>query len=599
VDAALEGLRGLGPAPVLAGGAGPSGSGRRVRLRAAEPTLTGLPAAMHEAIAARMEPPDRAMLASSHPGLRESLRALSTSDRTVAQGRQVNSMAGFLAVLQDAQSLHERPDLQARPLATLAGRVEAIPLSDRQSAFAHILATIAQAPEGHRDQLAVPLTALAECIAGLPEAARQQAFTQVRQQAEQLEPGLPQGVARALRDQIGTLPEAARWQAFSDLLQAGGSLAPGRRAEMLGGLAEEIAGLPQPARLPAAQAVLAAAGALAPQQRWPVLKLLGQQVHLLPEAVQPTVWGAVVRSVLAVPPGQLVAALAAMDEHINTLNDDEDLQLPVVPLMPAVLRELLAWLQRDADLPVELRVTMLQILAAELATLPPNERQAGFQRALHSVQLLPQQQRGPSLAALAHAISALPEAARQPAWQAAAQEVERLPPGHQAGGLAALSGQVGGLPPNTRGAAFNRVLQAHRLLPAEHISQSMGWLCEGCLALPRAQWPQALDSVLEESARLPMERHGLTLLSLGIRFCQVGPAAEDPIEPVQPGDPGPDVRALCFDRVLQAAQAQQHPSTAPMLQLLRAAVDLQLLLQPDDAAFLNAARGRIDQVLGA
>jgi hypothetical protein len=289
-------------------------------------------------------------------------------------------------VLHEVHSLPpERPDLRARPLAVLAGRIRALPEgNDRRLACDAVLATILQAPAGHRrPTMDVPLMMLAAQVAvlnpaeqagalqrllqaqeppgsldaglhllaghleDLPQAAWQQASTQVLRWAERLEPGPD----RELGEHLLILPEAAREPAFSGLLQACRSLAPAPRTERLEALAAGSGRLPEPVRSQAVREVLAAAGSLAPEQRWAVLTPLCQAACLLPDADQASVWRAAVRSYLAVPPEQLAAALAQLREQIRTLRHPGHEQQLQLPMMPAVLHELRAWQQQGGALP--------------------------------------------------------------------------------------------------------------------------------------------------------------------------------------------------------------------------------------------------------
>ena len=628
-DAVLEGLRGLGPAPGLADNAAPA-------------NLLRMAGAVHETIAARMHQRDRAMLVCSAPILRDSLRRFSISDNAVVQGGDVGNLEKFRAVLQNVRSLPERPGLQARPLAVLAGRLGAFPddrKDDRKLAFDDILATIMGMPAEHRRLMDVPLMMLAgqmgtlelaarpgafqrlllaqeppgsqadvlHLLAGrmedLPEAAGQRAFTQVLPPTVRLEPGLLEGVAKPLVGQLQVLPEAAQWPAFSDLLQECSSLAPEQRTVMLKALAHEIGALSEPVRLPAVREVLAAAESLAPEPRWTVLKPLGQQVHRLPEAEQSSTWQAVVRSVLAVPPGQLDAALAAMKDQVATLQDVANLQpLPVVPLMPAVLQESLARLQRGEDLPPEPHATMLLMLAQGLANLPPAERQDVFRLALRSIPLLHQDQHGPLLKELAGAIAALPPAARQPEWQATLQAVEQLPPSME--GLVpldALAARIGKLPMDDQAAAFESVLQAYRTLPELYRWTSAHVLGSGCLALPRAQWPHALDRALNELAQLDEFLRSGPLLQLAFKFCLAEPAANGPIDPRQPDNPRLDVQTQCLDKIMKLMPSRPRRPSAAFLQIvdtLSSQVQAQVAQRPDDAAFLTEGLERFRRLTG-
>jgi hypothetical protein len=489
---------------------------------------------MPEAIAISVELKDRALRASSQAALGPSLSGFSTSDRAAAQGRQVNSLVDFRAVLQDVRFLPERPGLRT------------------------------QEPPG-------------------PQA---EGFRLL---------------AAALVGQLQVRPEAAQGPAFFSLLQDCRSLAPEQHAVMLKALTDEIRSLPEPVWLPAVRGILAAAESLAPEQRWAVLKPLGQEVHRLPVAAQSSTWQAVVRSVLAVPPGQLAAALAAMTDQINTLNDDENVQLPAVRLMPAVLQESLAWLRRGKDLPLEPRTTMLLMLAHGLADLPPAVRPAVFRRALRSTPLLGPEHRGPLLMDLAKAIEALSQAARQPAWQAALQAVEQLPPPQGVFPLAILVGQMGGLPVDAQATAFESVRQAHRRLPAQYHGLSVEVLGTGCLALPHVQWPHALDRVLEELARLPEPLRRVNVLGLATKFCQAEPAANGPIDPRQPDKPGLDLRLQCLDKVLEAMPPPPHPSEdfLECVNALNNEMRQRLQQRPDDAAFLTEVLERIRRLMGA
>jgi hypothetical protein len=638
VDAVLEGLRGLGPAPGQAGNSAPA-------------NLLGLPAPALEMIAtaAGMCPRDRVMLAGSHPILHKSLREFSISDNVVVQGRRVDSLEVFRNVLQAVPSLPiDPPDLQARPLAVLAGRIGWMGNLDdetddadetRGPAFDDTLATIERMPTKHRRLMDVPLMMLAaqveslqpaaqpgafqrlllaqeppgsqadvlHLLAGrmedLPEAARQQAFTQVLPRAVRLEPSLPVGVAAALVGPLPKLPQAAQWPAFSGLLQQCSSLAAEQRAVMLRALTYEIGSLSEPVWLPAVRGVLAAAASLAPAQRWTVLKPLGQQVHRLPVAEQSSTWRAVVRSVLNVPSGQLEAALAAMTDQIATLSDVANPQLrPAVPLRPAVLQESQAWLQRGEDLPPGPHATMLHMLARGLRVLPPAERQAIFRLALPSIPRPHQDEHGALLTELAWAIELLPEAARQPEWQATLQAVEQLPPSMEGVALlGVLAEQMGKLPMDARAAAFESLLQAYRTSSEPYRLHSAQVLGTGCLTLPRAQWPHALDRVLDEVARLPEELRQAPLLMMAFKFCLAEPAANGPIDPRQPDNPRLDVQTQCLDRIMESMPPLPRRPSAVFRQVvdtLSSHVQALVAQRPDDAAFLNEGFERFRGLAG-
>jgi hypothetical protein len=483
---------------------------------------------------------------------------------------------------------------QVRPRTTPA----TADIPEQPSAFQRRL--LAQQPPGAQaERLHDGLHLLAGRIGALPEAARQQAFTQVLPRAAQLETDLLEDRAKTLVGQLQVLPEAARRPAFSILLQQCSLLASEQRAVMLKALTHEIGSLSEPVWLPAVRGVLAAAESLAPEQRWAVLKPLGQEVYRLPVAEQSSTWRAVVRSVLAVPPGQLAAALAAMADQINTLNDG--VQLPAVPLMPAVLQESLAWLQRGEDLPPAPLTTMLLMLASRWADLPPADQQVGFELALHSIPLLRQDDhRSLLLMEWAKAIEVLPEAARQPAWQATLQAVEQLPPPQRVVPLASLVAQMGGLPVDARAPAFESVWQAQRTLPAQVPYQelSVTMLGSGCLALPRAQWPHALDRVLVELARIPEPLRRVNVLALATKFCQAEPAANGSIDPGQLDNPGLDLRLQCLDKVLGLMPPPPHP-LAGFLEFLNTQMTQRLLQRPDDAAFLTEVLKRIHWLRGA
>jgi hypothetical protein len=244
------------------------------------------------------------------------------------------------------------------------------------------------------------------------------------------------------------------------------------------------------------------------------------------------------------------------------------------------------------------------MLAHGLADLPQAMRQAVFRQALRATPLLGQKHRDPLLMDLAKAIEALSQAARQRAWQATLQAVEQLPPPQRVVPLAALVDQMGGLPVDTRAPAFESVLQAHRTLPAQapHQDLSVSMLGSGCLALPGAQWPHALDRVLEELVRIPEPLRRLNVLGLATKFCQAEPAANGPIDPGQLDNPGLDVRLQCLDKVLASMPPPPHPSEA-FLECVNALNNemTQRLQQrpPDDAAFLTEALGRIRRLMGA
>jgi hypothetical protein len=229
-------------------------------------------------------------------------------------------------------------------------------------------------------------------------------------------------------------------------------------------------------------------------------------------------------------------------------------------------------------------------------------RQAVFRQALRATPLLGQKHRDPLLMDLAKAIEALSQAARQRAWQATLQAVEQLPPPQGVFPLAILAAQMGGLPVDAQAAAFESVLQAHRRLPAQYHELSVEVLGTACLALPHAQWPHALELVLDELARLPEPLQRGSVLRLAIKFCQAEPAANGPIEPRQPDQPGLDLRLQCLDKVLASMPPPPHPSEA-FLECVNALNNemTQRLQQrpPDDAAFLTEALRRIRRLMGA
>lgn len=639
VDAAPEGLRGLGRAPGVAGDtpSGPSGSGRRVPLRTAPAGLLGLPENIHESIAATMDPSSRAMLACSHPDLRASLRRTSFSDGAVVRSRTVTSLEDLRAVLQDLRSEPlDRPDLQARPLAVLAARIGALQdaVDDRVPAFAAVLETIMQVPAGRRGPMGVALMMLAaqvvtlalaeqpgalrrllqaqeppgsmaeglHLLAGrmedLPQAAGPLACTQVLHWAGQLEPG-PAG---ELVDRLECLPPAARAPAFFGLLQACGSLEPGLRTERLKALADLSGWLSEPNRLQAIREVLAMAGSLAPEQRWAVLKPLGQVIYRLPGAEHASIWQAVVRSCLAVPSEHLAAALAQVYDQFSTLWNAGEMRQLAVPLMPAILQESMAWLQGDRDLAPAVRNAMLQTGAQGLAELPPAERGAFFGLALGSIPLLLQEHRRPLLNELALVIATLPQEDRPPRWQATLQAVEQLPAGERANLFEPLAAQIGALPMPARAAAFEGLLQAHRRLPAQHRVLSMLALGTGCPALPHAEWPRMLGRVLDEPAGVPSLPHWEPgLMSLAIKFCRAEPAAHGPIDPAPPDGPRLDVRVRCLDKLLALMPLPPH---APGIFLdgvnfLNTELAWRLQQQPDDAAVLAELLERLRRLRGA
>ena len=297
VDAAPEELRGLGRAPGLADDAppGPSGSGRRVRLRTgpAELRIVDLPVNALETVAAGMDPKSRAMMTCSHPALRNPLRRVSISDGAVVDARAVQDLEQFRAVLRNVQPLlPERPDLAAPPLAVLAWQIEVLhPNAGQGAAFDAILATIRQLPAERHGPRGAPLMGLAaqvvnlnaaeragavqrllqaqdptgslagglHLLAGrledLPQAARQEASAQVQDWAARLE----FEPARELAGHLGNLPQAAQAPAVSGLLQACSSGAPGQRAERLEDLAHGSGWLSGPVHLQVVRGVPAAA----------------------------------------------------------------------------------------------------------------------------------------------------------------------------------------------------------------------------------------------------------------------------------------------------------------------------------------------------
>ena len=234
-------------------------------------------------------------------------------------------------------------------------------------------------------------------------------------------------------------------------------------------------------------------------------------------------------------------------------------------------------------------------LVGQLQVLPLAGRQAVFQQALHSISLLEHEHRGPLLGALAKAIAALPQAARLPEWQATLQAVEQLPPPQGVFPLAILADQMGGLPVDARAAAFESVLQAHHMLPVQYHGLSVEVLGAGCLALPRAQWPNAIDRVLGESAWIPRDVRRSSVLGLAIKFCWAEPAANGPIDPLQPDNPGLDVRLQCLDKVLELMPPPPHPSAEflPIVSELNTQMTQRLQQRPDDAAFLTGVLDRI------
>jgi hypothetical protein len=632
-DAAPEAFRRLGRAPRPADDAAPgsSGSSRQVRLRTAPPDLlTGLPQAVHETIAAGMGPKDRARLACSNRALRDSLRGFSISDTAVVRGRDVEYLGQLRAVLQDVESLPlGQPELRARPLAVLAGRIGVLHEEDELgSAFDAILITILQTPAAHRGPMAGPLMMLAaqvgildpaeqagalqrllqaqeppgslaaglHLLAGrledLPQAARQQAPAQVLQWAERLKPG----PARELVGNLPVLPEAAQEPALSGLLQACSSVAPGERTERLEDLAHGSGWLSGPVHVRAVRGVLAAAGSLAPEQRWAVLKPLCEQVYRLPAAEHASTWQAVVRSHLAVPPEQLAAALAHLHDQIRMLRDAGAVRQLEVPLMPAVRHALQEWPQQAGELPAEARSTALLMDAQELHDRPPAERPGLFEQVLRSLPQRQEEHRGPLLKDLAKAIAALPEAARQPQWQNTLQAVEQLPPGERVHLFEPVAAQIGELPMEAREAAFDSLLEAHRRLPAEHDQvPSLMALGTACVALPRAKWSGALDRVLAESVSVQgPERQLRCGLNLARKFCLAESAARVPTAPRH------DIRLRCLDKVMAWISPLPHSPLAGVefVTALDEEVRQRSWHQLDNGAFLDEVLERLHR-LGA
>jgi hypothetical protein len=500
-----------------------------------------LPPALHETIAAALDPRSRAMLAGSHPALRDSLREFSISDTAVAQGRHVDSLHQLRAMLRDVRSLPpEQSTLRAPPLAVLAGRIGALGDQQFRAAFEDILATILQTPAGERHLMTVPLMMLAgqmallepaeqagalqrllpgqqppgslapglHLLAGrlgdLPQAAWQQASAQVLRWAEQLEPD----PARQLVEHLPYLPDAARGPAFSGLLQGCRSLPPAPRAERLRNLAGRSGDLSEPDHLQAVRGILAAAGSLAPQQRWAVLKPLCREVYLLPDAEHASIWQAVVRSTLAVPPEQLAAALAQLHDQVRTLRNAGEARQLAVPLMPDVRQELQAWLQPDGALPAEARSTALLMGPQMLYDLPPAERQGLFEQALHSIPQLQEQHRVPFLQELVKAIPALPGAARPPAWQATLQAVEPLAPQQRWAVLEPLGQAACLLPDTERASAWQAVVRSTLAVPPGQQAAAFAQLHDQIKALRNAGpgqrlWVPLLPPVVLELREWP------------------------------------------------------------------------------------------------
>jgi hypothetical protein len=400
----------------------------------------------------------------------------------------------------------------------------------------------------------------------------------VQEWAKRLEPG----PARELVGHLWSLPEAAQAPAVSGLLQACSSVAPWQRAERLEDLAHSSGWLSGPAHVQLVRGVLAAAGSLAPEQRWAVLKPLCDEVYQLSDAEHASTWQAVVRSYLAVPPGQLAAALAQLHDQVETLRNAGEARQLAVPLMPAVVQESLAWLQRGEALPAEARTKLLLMGAQGLAHLP-------------------QEHRGPMLAELTQAIAALPDAARQPQWQALLQAVEQRPPGERVHLFDPVAAQIGALPLEARAAAFESLLQAHRGLPAPYQVLSVVALGTGCVALSRAEWPRVLDQVLAESARIPeLGRRASGLLELAGKFCLAGPAADGPLDLPQAGGPRLDVRVRCLDTVVASLPLWRHPPAGfeGWVNAVKDDVQRQLQQRPDDAAALTAVLERLRWLMG-
>lgn len=507
MDAALEGLQGLGRAPGLADDApaGPSSSGRMVRSRTAPADLPGLPQVVHETIATArgMSPRHRAAMARTHPALGGSLQGLLRSDRAVARGRDVTQLTQLSDALQDVRSVPlERADLRARPLAVLAGRLGWLE-DDPGPAFDAILATIRQAPAEHGHPMGAPLMMLAgqvgflepaeqagafqrllqaqeppgsqteglHLLAGrmgdLPEAARPQAPTQVLRWAERLEPGPARELARHLPD----LPEAAQDPALSGLLLACRSQAPEERTETLTDLAGSSSWLQGPVRAQAIRDVLSAAESLAPEQHWAVLKPLAQGIYRLPAPEQEATWRAVVRSYLAVPPGHLAAALAQLHEQVMTLPNAEG-GPPAVFLMPAVLAALPAG-RGQGEARAEARHTLLLMCAQALAQVPPAGRQGLFQHALSALPRLREEHRGPLLKEWAKAIAVLPALVRPQAVRVTLAAAETLAPAPRWAAFKSLCKQLHKLPVLDQASSWQAIVRAYLAVPPGQLAAAL------------------------------------------------------------------------------------------------------------------------------
>jgi hypothetical protein len=581
VDAAPEALRGLGRAPRPADDAapGPAGSSRRVQWRTAPPVPRGLPPRSLETIApiAPIDPRIGAVGAGPHPGLRRSPAGCSISDEAVARGRDLEHLEPLRAVLQDVQSLPpERPDLRARPLAVLAGRIGALHgTDDRRPAFDAILETIMQAPGGQRRLMDAPLMMLAAQVAvldpaeragalqrllqaqqppgslagglhllagrleDLPHAVRPQAPAQVLQWAERLEPG----PARELAGHLSELPEAAQAPALSGLLQACSSYAPGQRSERLQDLARGSRWLSGPVHVQAVQGVLAAAEPLAPQQRWAVLQPLCEQVHRLPEAEQASTWQAVVHSYLAVPPGQLAAALAQLHARIRTLLQAGDERQLAVPLMPAVLQELPAWPQLGT-LPPEERKKTLLLCAQVLDEMPQADPQGLLEQARHSIPPLQEEHRGPSS-------SRQVRSRTEPA-----DRLTELPPAvHET--IAARMGPED----RTMLARSNRTLRAS----LRGFSTSDRVVAQG----RGVDYLEQLTAALQEVQSLPLGQTDLRARPLAVLAARLGHLLDG--EDDEDGEDHEDASQSAFDAILatilQTPAGQRRPMDVPLMML--------------------------------
>lgn len=365
-----------------------------------------------------------------------------------SQAGRVRSVSETLELLE-ALPRWLWPPRQEAPLATVAGRIEYLPASQRP--LAHRLihgALLRLAPESRFAPLMI--------------------------------------LIRAMR----VLGAEHRPPAFAALLQIVAANAAPERAGLLRTLALQIGQLPGPALIDAPieqfHAVFAAIMKLPPEHRSAPLAALVSQIGRLPPSDCVDAFRQIFDASARLPTSGYAVLLEELSWYLS--------ELPEVVRDASFERALQATLQ----LPPAYRSIPLGALAARLDQTSAAARASNFQRLLAALAALPAAQRGVALTALATRVNWAPLAERPASLALLLEQVEALEPAQRATPLVHLVRWIPWLPAGERPHITCRLLDAVSELPNGSMHEPLAILRFAIYGLPQADRHEArqrLDSL--------------------------------------------------------------------------------------------------------